>query len=220
MSRLKGREKVSLTCELHNCDKLQRHPANSMKTFQRQNFPFTSIDFTMTNADVTGQQHMWIEDFDLRIAGMFMNFNMTIPLMEIEGDHRTRANMFNGIVSVPISGQGRVKMYCRNVRINGIGQMQTIANGHLDLHRFTAAVLVPEVEANLTGFGLLDGAVSRMISSSAPDMVADNQDRINENLSESLLPGINRFLNQHTLVTLVNLMADRNQNPPPRRCFG
>lgn len=79
-------------------------------------------------------------------------------------------------------------------------------------------VRIGSVDASLTGFGLLDGAVSRMISSAAPDMVNENQERITGTVEDFLVPAFNRFLNQHTMTTLVNLMADRNQNPLPPNC--
>ena len=173
----------------------------------------------MSNADVTGQKHMWINDFDLRIAGLIITFDISIARLQIVGDHRTAGSMMQGIINVPISGQGRVNMDVNNVRVIGTGQLVTIAGGYLNLNQLVSTVRVGTVDASVTGFGILDGAVSRMISSAAPDMVNQSQERINSGVADFLIPGLNRFLNQHTLTTLVNLMADRNQNPPPRRCF-
>jgi Haemolymph juvenile hormone binding protein (JHBP) len=178
-----------------------------------------SVDFTMTNADVTGQKHMWIDFFDLRLTGLIMNFEISIGNLFIEGDHRTRANMMNGIVTVPISGAGRVRMDCQKVQVQATAQLRTLPGGNLNMERMVSTVQVGAVDARLTGFGALDGAVSRMISNSAPGMVAENQDRISTTVEAFLIPALNRFLNQHTMTSLVNLMADRNQNPPPRRCF-
>lgn len=174
----------------------------------------------MTNALITGQQHLWINELDMRIAGLILTFTMTIPLMRIAGDHQTSANMINGVITIPISGAGTVIMNAQNVVVQATGQLRTIEGGNLNLDRLVTNVRMPSVDATLTGFGALDNTMSRMISSAAPGMVANNQERINEDLTALLVPALNRFLNQHTMVSLVNLMADRNQNPPPRTCFG
>lgn len=173
----------------------------------------------MRNADVTNQHTMWFDFFELRLAGLFMNFDISIDQLFINGDHQTSATMINGIITIPISGNGRVSMACNNVRVTGAGQMRLLPNGNLNLEQLRSTVRVGTVDANLTGFGALDSTISRMISAAAPGMVNDSQDRINEEVSRVLLPGLNRFLNQHTITTLVNVMAERNQNPPPRRCF-
>jgi len=182
------------------------------------NSEFTAVDFNMFNADATGHKHLWINDFDLRIAGLIMTFNISIARQHIVGDHRTSGEM-GGIVTIPISGQGRISMDVNDVLVLGTGQLNTLPGGYLNLNRFISTITVGTVDASLTGFGALDGPVSRMISSAAPDMVNDSQDFINDGVNAVLVPAMNRFLNQHTLVTMVNLMADRNQNPPPRRCF-
>lgn len=111
----------------------------------------------MRNADVTGQRNMWMDFFDLRVAGMIMNFEITINQMRIVGDHSTTASMG----TIPISGNGRVTMVCHNVRVVGVGQMRTLPNGNLNMETLRSTVRVPSVTATLTGFGALDGAISR-----------------------------------------------------------
>ncbi|CRK91887.1 CLUMA_CG005507, isoform A, partial [Clunio marinus] len=180
---------------------------------------FTGVDFRMTNADMTGQHNMCFNDFDLQVTGLILRFSLTMPRLNIVGRHRTFANMVNGGVTIPISGEGSVVMGMNNVRVTSVGQMRTMPNGNLNLDQLVSTTLVSTVDTSLTGFGALDGAVSRMISAAAPQLVNERQAEINEALRTTLIPGINRFLNQHTLVSLVNLMADRTQNPPPRRCF-
>lgn len=110
-------------------------------------------------------------------------------------------------------------MIVNNVRVIGTGQLRTLAGGYLTLDRLVSTIRVGTVDVSLNGFGALDGTISRIVSVSAPGMVNNNQDRISEGVSEFLVPGLNRFLNQHTMTTLIGLMADRNQNPQPRRCF-
>lgn len=157
-----------------------------------------------------------MNDFDMRIAGLIMTFDISIPILTIDGEHTTTGNL--GLV--PISGSGRCNMVVNNVRVIGTGQLRTLAGGFLNLDRLVSTVRVGAVDATLNGFGIiLDATISRIISAAAPSMVNSNQDRISEGVNEFLMPGMNRFLNQHTMTTLINVMADRNQNPPPRRCF-
>lgn len=162
---------------------------------------------------------MEITSLDMRVVSLILVMDISIPRLNILGDHTTHANMLNGIITVPISGSGRVNMDINNVFVNATAQLRNMPNGNLNMERLVSNVRVGSVDATLTGFGLLDGAVSRMISSAAPDMVNENQERITGTVEEFLVPAFNRFLNQHSMTSLVNLMADRNQNPPPRRCF-
>lgn len=80
---------------------------------------FFRVNFIMRNADVTGQNTLWINMFDLRIAGLIINFDISIARMFIVGDHSTTASMVNGGITIPISGNGRVNMVCNNVRVTG-----------------------------------------------------------------------------------------------------
>lgn len=155
----------------------------------------------------------------MQMIGLIMTFNMTIDRVLLDGLHTTHAQMFNGIVNIPISGQGTVRMNIHNLRVGVAAQLQTLPGGFLNMSNLASWTTVGPVDAALTGFGILDGAVSRMISNSAPDMVNNSHDEMNETIRAILMPAMNRFLNGHTMVSLVNLMADRNQNPQPRRCF-
>lgn len=172
----------------------------------------------MRNAEITGHKQTWMNDFDLNLATYQITFDTIIPKLQISGDHVTSGSMLQGIVTVPISGQGRVNMNVNNVHVIGVGQLVHIPGG-LHLSDLTQTVRVETVDASVTGFGILDGAVSRMISSVAPDMVSQSQEEINSVVGGVLIPAINNFINQHTLTTLLDSMIERNQNPPPRRCF-
>lgn len=169
----------------------------------------------MRDADITGMKHMWIHHFNLQLAGLFLTMNFTIPLMQIVGDHTTTTSMG----ALPVTGTGRINMDCRNVYISTRGQMSTIANNRMNLNFLESWVAVGSADVAITGFGVLDGTMGRMIGAATPALIADNQERVNDELNSVLVPAMNKFLNQHTMVTLVNLMADRNQNPLPRRCF-
>lgn len=174
----------------------------------------------MRDAYVTRLKHMCLSDFDMQILGLIMRFNIDFDRLNIDGLHTTHANMINGIITIPISGQGTIHMDINNVRVNAIGQLATLPNGNLFMQHLVSTVVVGTVDASLSGFGALDGTISRLISSAAPGMVNDSQDQINESMQAILIPALNRFLGQHTILTLVNLMAERNQSPPSNWCQG
>lgn len=121
---------------------------------------------------------------------------------------------------LPISGNGNINMDVNTVEVVGTAQMRNLPNGNLTLAHLVITVRVGVVQARLTGFGIMDGTISRIVSQVAPQMVADNQDKINDATQAALIPGINRFLNGQNINSLVNLMASRAQNPAPRSCFG
>ena len=50
----------------------------------------------MTDALVTGQKHMWIEDLNMSVVQLIMDFEISIESLLIEGDHHTTTNMVNG----------------------------------------------------------------------------------------------------------------------------
>lgn len=181
-------------------------------------FRFFSIDFTLRNADVTGQHNMCFSAFDLSIASLIMRFTVNIPILNIRGTHSTSAQLIG--ISAPVDGNGNINMNVNNVVVTATGQLRNLPNGNLNMVHLVSSVRVSTVSAQLTGFGALDGTISRMISAAAPGIVNDNQDKINNEVQRVLIPGLNNFLNNHNINSLVNLMASRTQNPPPRSCFG
>jgi hypothetical protein len=199
---------------------------SEFSTWVGRHFPFHifllfipySIDFTLRNADVTNQHNMCFTFFDFSIVGLIIRFNMNVPTLNIRGTHSTSAQL-SGIAN-PVVGNGNVNINANNVEVSATTQMRTLPNGNLTVTHLVANNRVQTVQAQLTGFGLLDGTISRLISAAAPGMVADNQDKINDAIQAALVPGLNRFLNGQNINSLVNLLASRAQNPPPRSCFG
>lgn len=55
----------------------------------------------MRNALATGQKHLWMNDFDMRIAGLIMTFDISIPRFVIDGEHTTSGNL--GALPVSVS---------------------------------------------------------------------------------------------------------------------
>jgi hypothetical protein len=172
----------------------------------------------MRNAAVTGQHNFCFSFFDFSLVGLIIRFNMNIPTMNIRGTHSTSAQLAG--IPNPVVGNGNINMNANNVEVSATSQLRTLPNGNLTIVHFTSTTRISTVQAQLTGFGLMDGTISRLISAAAPGMVADNQDKINDALQSSLVPGLNRFLNGQNINSLVNLMASRAQNPAPRSCFG
>lgn len=162
---------------------------------------------------------MWINDLDFDVTSLKISFDINVAELLIIGDHRTSASLLQGIITVPVSGEGRINMAVNNARVIGSGQLVTLPGGFLQLTQFVITLQVGTVNAQLTGFGALDGAVSTLFSSVAPEMVNSSQERINEIFAAVMVPGLNKFLNQHTLTTFLGLVTSRNGNPPPRRCF-
>jgi len=180
---------------------------------------FSAIDFHMTDGYMSELIHMWINDFDLNPNTFQVRLDLSFARLRIVGDHRTSANMINGIITIPISGNGRVNMDIHNIHVLGNAQLDTMAGGLLHLRDLDSFTRVGPVDATVTGFGPLDGIVSGIISSAAPGMVNDSQDVINEVLETVIAGKLNRFLNQHTYASLIDFMTERTLNPPPRRCF-
>jgi Haemolymph juvenile hormone binding protein (JHBP) len=156
--------------------------------------------------------------FDLTIAGLIMRFELNIPTMNIRGFHSTSAQLIG--IQAPVDGNGNFNMNINNVQVSATAQLRNLPNGNLNMVHLVSNVRIASAVAELTGFGALDRTISRMISASAPGLVADNQDKINGEVQRVLIPGLNRFLNNHNINSLVNIMASRTQNPPPRSCFG
>jgi len=200
-------------------DSIEPFHIEEFRILMESSSEFSAIDFHMTDGYMTEHMHMWLNDFDLNPNTFEIRLDISFGTLRIAGDQRTSANMLNGIISIPISGSGRVNMDIHNVHVFATGRLLTLPGGFLELDGLHSVVRVGTVDASLTGFGPLDGVVSRMISSAAPGMVNDSQDLINEVVEAVLVTALNRFLTQHTYTSLVDLMTARTQNPPPRRCF-
>ena len=76
-------------------------------------------------------------------------------------------------------------MDCMNAVVTGRGRLRTLPNGNLNMESLISTVRIPNID--------------RLVSLAAPGMIADNQDLINVSVQATLLPGMNRFLNQHTV---------------------
>lgn len=172
----------------------------------------------MRSADVSGQHNFCFSFFDFGLIGMIIRFTMNIPTMNIRGTHSTSAQLAG--IPNPVVGNGNINMNVNNVVVTANSQLRTLPNGNLTMAHFVTTTRVGTVQAQLTGFGAMDGTISRLVSAAAPGMVADNQDSINEALQAALVPGLNRFLSGQNFNSLVSLMAGRAQHPPPRTCFG
>lgn len=179
----------------------------------------SSFKFQMRDAYAHGAEDFDIEFFNFSVLRMLMNFEVTLPVMRIEGDHTTYAQMLQGAISVPISAFGKFTMVCTNIKVVGTVQLRTLLGGFLNIESMDVNVSIDKIDADLRGFGLINGLVNSIISAAAPGMVADNQEMINDEIREMVLPMANGILNEMTLTDLINVMAEGNMNPPPRRCY-
>lgn len=70
---------------------------------------------------------------DMRVVSLILVMDISIPRLNILGDHTTHANMLNGIITIPISGSGRVSMDINNVFVNATAQLRNLPNGNLNM---------------------------------------------------------------------------------------
>lgn len=158
------------------------------------------MDFRLSNAYVRGLQQFEIEKFDLRVLGLSLNFDFFFKQIVIEGQHSTRANL--GIIGV--SGAGPIVLAFNDFRVNGTVDLNTINKGYLNINEFILNLTVRSVNANLRGFGtILDPTISAIISATLPSVINETNARINDGISNGIVPALNELLNQYRLDELI-----------------
>lgn len=185
--------------------------SQSLTTFIDIHF---SIDFSLRDAHLVGLQQFKIEDFNLRILGLSLQFDISFNRLVVDGQHVTRASL--GIL--PINGAGSIVMVLNDVKISGTVQMNTLQGRYLNLDTLSLAIAVGSVDATLRGFGfLLDPTISLALSVGLPIMINDSQERINELVAEQLVEPVNEILNQYrmidVIIAIVRLMAAPTKLP-------
>lgn len=145
-----------------------------------------------------GLKQFEIEKIDVRVVGLSLEFEFFFKQLEINGQHTTKGNL----VLVPISGSGPVTIKLNDIRVKGIAQLNTVSGTcrleqYLNLESLLLSISVGSSEATLRGFGLvLDATISGIISAGLPAAINNNQDRINDNIAQNLVPSVNEILNQ------------------------
>lgn len=172
----------------------------------------------MRDVNAYGAQNFNMEFFNFAILRNQIQFDVTIPVMTLIGDHTTYASLIQGNVNVPVSGNGKFTMDMNNVRVNGTVQLSTLEGGYMNIASMLSTVAVTSVKADLSGFGLMNSLINSLISSAAPGIIADNQELLNSEVNGMLIPLANSILNEKTMTDLVNMLAENNMNPPESRC--
>lgn len=157
------------------------------------------MNFRIQDADVFGLQQFEIVSLDIRPIRMSYAFHVRIPQLRIVGQHET-----TGLLgSTRISGAGSMTLTLNNVSINGTVQLTT-ENRFLKIEGLPLSVRVGSANSNLRGFGvLLDPVVNIAMSAALPLWINANDERINEIISESLLPSLNDQLQETNIFQLI-----------------
>lgn len=173
-----------------------------------------SIDFSLRDAHLMGLQQFEIENFNLRILGLSLQFDLSFNQLVVDGQHVTRASL--GIL--PINGAGSIVMVLNDVKISGTVQMSTLEGRYLNLDTLSLKITVGSVDATLRGFGfILDPTINLALSVGLPILINDSEERINELVAEQLVEPVNEILNQYrmidVIIAIVRLMAAPKKLP-------
>lgn len=160
-----------------------------------------------------GLQRFEIISLDIRLIRMACTFHVRIPQLTIVGQHET-----SGLLgSTPIAGAGSMTLTLNNVSINGTIQLTTEGR-FLKIDSFPLTLRVDSANSNLRGFGtFLDPVVNVAMSLALPIWINANDERINEIISESLVPSLNEQLQESSIFRIIlniiiNLLASDELN--------
>ena len=154
----------------------------------------------MRDAYFRGLQQFEIEKFDLRILGLSVQFDIFFTQLVLDGHHETRASL----ASRDVSGDGPITMVFNDFRVNTTISLNTTKRGYLNIKELILSVNVGTVNANLRGFGsFLDPTISSIFSLAMPGIINDSSERINDEVSNTIVPALNEILNQYRLDDLI-----------------
>lgn len=158
------------------------------------------MNFRLRNAYVQGLQQFEIDDFDLRIFDLKVHFEVFFKQLVIDGQHSTRASL--GVLAV--SGDGPVTMVFNDFKINGTISLHAIRGGYLNIDEFALSLNVGTANANLRGFGtILDATISTIMSAAMPSLINESSDRVNDAVTNTIVPALNELLYQYRLHALI-----------------
>lgn len=173
---------------------------------------FFRFDFRLFDAHVRGLQQFEIENFELRILRPSLNFEFFFKQLTVDGQHSTRARLSG----IPVNGNGSIVMTFNDVRVTGSVAINTLDGGYLNVDALLFNFNVGSVSATLRGFGtFLDPTISLAISAALPTLINEGQERINEVITDQILPSLNNVLNQYRFIDLIFAIFDAlslNQN--------
>lgn len=162
-----------------------------------------------------GLQQFEIVSLDIRLIRMTCAFHVSFPQLRIVGQHETSG--FLG--TTRISGAGTMTLAMNNVSINGTIQLATEGR-FLKIDSLPLSVRVGSANANLRGFGtFVDPLVNIAMSAALPLWINTNDERINEIISETLIPSLNEQLQESSIfqiivTIIINLLVNIENNDP------
>lgn len=113
----------------------------------------------------------------------------------------TRASL--GLLGV--SGEGPVTMVFNDFRVNTTFSLNTTRRGYLNVKELVLSFSVGTVNANLRGFGtFLDPTISSIFSLAMPGIINDSSERVNDAVTNNIVPTLNEILNQYRLDELIS----------------
>lgn len=126
--------------------------------------------------------------------------------MNVNGQHQTSGNLFQGGVSTPFNGEGTYISQARMFRVNAMVAMNTIQPGNfLNVRAMNSVVTIGSLITHMEGFGSLTSTINSIVNSAMPAHIAhpDTQARLNQYISDVLTPILNAALNQMTMPDLI-----------------
>lgn len=162
------------------------------------------ISFHLQDAHLRGFQDFEVENFDLRILGLSLQFDFAFKRLVVDGHHKT-SGKFAGL---PVSGEGDIELIFNDVIISGVVQLNTINDGKLNLETLHVGLQVGSVKSHLKGFGFfVDPVVNGAIEGALPTLLNESE-RIVDFLFDALVIPANLALNQIKLPDLLIVIID------------
>ncbi|KAG5675410.1 hypothetical protein PVAND_005318 [Polypedilum vanderplanki] len=169
----------------------------------------------LSNVVVHGLQQFFLHEVRLEVIGLWMRIDFSVDILNVNGMHDTTL-FFNNAAT---AGRGRFQSVVRNFRMTGNFAMNTIQPGNfLNIRAIQTLISFGSINVQMEG---LDSTINSILNSHLPALINDpaTQQRINDEVSEVMLPIMNSVFNTMTMPDLVQFMSNRATNPPPQRCF-
>lgn len=158
------------------------------------------MDFRLQNANVVGLQQFEIENFDLRIFGLSLAFEIRLPQLTIDGTHSTNTTFG----TTPLSGTGPMSMTLNGVTVSGAVQMRILQGGYLNIRNMEIGIQMESAVVSMRGFNvILDPVISVAMSLALPAMINESNDQINELITENILPDLNERLKESNILDMI-----------------
>lgn len=126
--------------------------------------------------------------------------------MNVNGNHQTSGNLFQGGVVTNFTGEGSYISTARMFRVNTMVAMNVIQPGNfLNVRAMNSAVTIGSLITYMEGFGSLTSTINSIVNAAMPSHIAhpDTQARLNQVIADVLTPVLNAAFNQMTMPDLI-----------------